>query len=100
MDKAIQTLSEQVASIFDSLHGNSLDSEASINNSNHEDVLAAFGSAVSQIDAASIAREEARENAAIAREQAVIARVEASESAAIAREQAAIARVEASENTR
>ena len=98
MDKAIQTLSEQVASIFGSL-GNSLDSEASINNSNHEDVLAAFGSAVSQIDAASIAREEARENAAIAREQAVIARVEASESAAIAREQAAIARVEASENT-
>ena len=98
IDAAIQALSEQIASTFDAL-GSRLDSKASINNDNQEAVLAAIKSAVSEIDAASIAREEARENAAIAREQAVIARVEASESAAIAREQAAIARVEASENT-
>ena len=102
IDAAIQALSEQIASTFDAL-GSRLDSKASINNDNQEAVLAAIKSAVSEIDAASIAREEARENAAIAREQAVIARVEASESAAIAREaarcageQAAIARVEAS----
>ena len=91
IDAAIQALSEQIASTFDAL-GSRLDSKASINNDNQEAVLAAIKSAVSQIDAASIARE-----------QAVIARVEASESAAIAREaarcageQAAIARVEAS----
>ena len=114
MDAAIQALSEQIASTFNAL-GSRLDSEASIKNDNHEAVLAAIKSAVSQIDAASIARErafidrvEASESAAIAREaaryageQAAIARVEASETAAIAREeasgQAVIARVEASE---
>ena len=125
MDAAIQALSEQIASTFNAL-GSRLDSEASIKNDNHEAVLAAIKSAVSQIDAASIARErafidrvEASESAAIDREaaryageqaaiarveasiQAAIARVEASETAAIAREeasgQAVIARVEASE---
>ena len=57
MDAAIQALSEQIASTFDAL-GSRLDSKASINNGNHEAVLAAIKSAVSQIDAASIAREQ------------------------------------------
>ena len=116
MDEAIQTLSDQVARTFD-LVCNRLDSESSIQNDNHEEVLAkqeelraAFGAAVSQIQETAIAREEASKNAAIAREEAsknaaialqeaTIARVEASEKAAIAREEAgakaAIAREEA-----
>lgn len=116
MDEAIQTLGGQVASTFD-LVCNRLNSESSIQNDNHEEVLAkqeelraAFGAAVSQIEAAAIACEEASKNAAIAREEAsknaaialqeaTIARVEASEKAAIAREEAgakaAIAREEA-----
>ena len=116
MDAAIQALSEQIASTFNAL-GSRLDSEASINNGNQEAVLAAFKSAVSEIDAASIAREravidrvEASESADIAREaaryageQAVIARVEASERAAIAREVArdrtAITREDAASNS-
>ena len=116
MDAAIQALSEQIASTFNAL-GSRLDSEASIKNDNHEAVLAAIKSAVSEIDAASIARErafidrvEASESAAIAREaaryageQAAIARVEASGQAAIARveasERAAIAREEARDRT-
>ena len=114
MDEAIQTLSDQVARTFD-LVCNRLDSESSIQNDNHEEVLAkqeeaqaAFGAAVSQIEAAAIAREEASKNAAIAREEAsknaaialqeaTIARLEASEKTAIALQEATIARVEASE---
>ena len=96
MDEAIQTLGGQVASTFD-LVCNRLNSESSIQNDNHEEVLAkqeevraAFGAAVSQIQATAIAREEASKNAAIARE-------EASKNAAIALQEATIARVEASE---
>jgi len=109
MDEAIQTLGDQVASTFD-LVGNRLDSESSIQNDNHEEVLAkqeevraAFGAAASQIEATAIAREEASKNAAIAREEASI-NSKAKKNAAIAREktaialqEATIARVEASE---
>ena len=98
MDEAIQTLSDQVARTFD-LVCNRLDSESSIQNDNHEEVLAkqeevraAFGAAASQIEATAIAREEASEKAAIAREEArekaAIAREEAGAKAAIAREEA------------
>ena len=109
MDEAIQTLSDQIARTFD-LVCNRLDSESSIQNDNHEEVLAkqeevraAFGAAASQIEATAIAREEASKNAAIAREEASI-NSKAKKNAAIAREktaialqEATIARVEASE---